>query len=64
MDTFPVKWEHLAEINFHWLANPEVFPHLIFAIQWQFYSISLLKLNFLEAFNFHRFATPAEIAKN
>ena len=38
-----VKWENLAEINFHWLAHPNVFAHVIFTTQWQFFSISLLK---------------------
>ena len=29
-----VKREHIAKINFHWLAHPKVFAHLIFTIQW------------------------------
>ena len=41
-----VNWENLAKINFHWLAKPQVFAHLIFTIRWQFSSISLLKLTF------------------
>ena len=59
-----VKWENLAEIKFHWLANLKVFAHLMFTIQWQVSSISLLKVNILEAFNFQGFASSAEIAKN
>ena len=46
------------------VARRKVFVHLIFTIQWQFSSILLLKWNIWEAFNFHKFASSAEVAKN
>ena len=55
-----VKQENLAEINIHWLAHPNVFAHLIFTAV-LFYIIT--KVNILAAFNFHGFASSAEIAK-
>ena len=40
---YTVKWEHFAEIKFQWWARAEDFAHLVFTVQLQFPSISLLQ---------------------
>ena len=52
-----VKLNILAEINFHWLANPNIFTHLIFTNPLYI----IIKMNSLAAFNFHVFASSAKI---
>ena len=53
-----VKWEHVAELNFHWFAHPKMFTNF-----GHFSSISFTKVNILKAFNFHKFVSSAEIVK-
>ena len=59
----PKKRMIYVEIHFHWLPHPKGFAHLIFIIQWQFFSMYYNSFLKFETFSFHRFASSMEIVK-